>query len=68
MEEQLRQSTETRAKKYYRIKEAAALFSISEKTIRRWITERYIKAVRIGGRSIRIPITEIDRLITPINQ
>ena len=54
-------------RKYYRVKEAAEIFSVSEKTIRRWISDRYIKAVRIGG-SVRIPTAEMERLIQPCSE
>jgi excisionase family DNA binding protein len=61
------QDIQTKMRKYYRVKEAAELFSVSEKTIRRWISDRFIKAVRIGG-SVRIPISEMERVIQPANE
>jgi len=54
-------------RKYYKVKEAASIFSVSEKTIRRWISDRYIKAVRIGG-SVRIPSAEMERLVQPCSE
>ena len=48
--------------KYYRLTTLAATFDISEKTLRRMITNRIIKAKRIGG-SIRIPHSELNKII-----
>ena len=48
--------------KYYRLKALAETFDISEKTLRRMITNRMIKAKRIGG-SIRIPHSELSKII-----
>ena len=61
------QEIQNKLRKYYRVKEAAELFSVSEKTIRRWISDRFIKAVRIGG-SIRIPMAEMERVVQPANE
>jgi len=60
------QEIQNKIKRYYRIREAAQLFALSEKTIRRWISEKSIKAVRIG-RSIRIPLNEIERMVQSVN-
>lgn len=49
-------------KKLYRVKEAAPELSVSEKTLWTWIYKRQIGFVRIG-RSVRIPQSEIDRLL-----
>lgn len=48
--------------KYYRLKTLAATFDISEKTLRRMITEGKLKAKRIGG-SIRIAHSELNKII-----
>ena len=48
--------------KYYRLKALAQTFDLSEKTLRRMITNRMIKAKRIGG-SIRIPHSELNKII-----
>ena len=61
------QELESKLRKYYKVKEAASIFSVSEKTIRRWISDRYIKAVRIGG-SVRIPSAEMERLVQPCSE
>lgn len=48
--------------KYYRLSAVAEMFDLSEKTVRRLITERRIKAKRIGG-SIRIPHSELVKMV-----
>lgn len=37
--------------------------SISPKTVWKWIGQGRIAVTRIGGRSVRIPQSEIDRLV-----
>lgn len=48
--------------KYHSISAVAEHFELSEKTIRRMITEGQLKAKRIGG-SIRIPHAELVKII-----
>jgi len=54
-----------------RVAKAAADLGLSIHTIRAWITQRRIAHVRLG-RSIRIPVSEIKRLLeaghTPANR
>ena len=45
-------------------REAATRLSLKEATIYRWIFDKKLGTVRIGTRSIRIPVSEIDRIIT----
>ena len=47
---------------YYRLAKVAELFDVSEKTLRRMITNRQLKAKRIGG-SIRIPHDELAKVV-----
>lgn len=47
---------------YYRLAKVALLFDVSEKTLRRMITNRQLKAKRIGG-SIRIPHDELTKIV-----
>lgn len=61
------QELASKLRKYYKVKEAASIFSVSEKTIRRWISTGFIRPVRIGG-SVRIPTAEMERLIQANNQ
>jgi len=60
--------TESRQKlqQHYRLKEVAAMCAVSEKTVYRWIYEGRLKANRIGG-SVRIPKTELLKIIEPMN-
>ena len=48
--------------KYFSIATLAERFELSEKTIRRMITEGRLKAKRIRG-SIRIPHTELAKIV-----
>lgn len=52
----------TQRTRLYRINEAAVTLNLSPKTLWDWLGQRRIAAVRLG-RSVRIPETEIDRLI-----
>ena len=44
------------------IKETAAIFRVHERTIRNWITDGKIRAVKIKG-TIRIPDEEVEKLL-----
>jgi excisionase family DNA binding protein len=50
-------------RKLYRVPEAANALNISAKSIWNWISQGRIGVTRIGGRAVRIPQAEIDRLI-----
>ena len=50
------------AAKLLKVPEAASMLSLSQKTVWQWIGERRIGVVRLG-RAVRVPITEIDRLM-----
>lgn len=43
------------------VKEAAEMFSVTKRTVFRWIESGQIKAIKIGG-TVRIPDEEIERL------
>ncbi len=45
------------------VKEVAVMFGVAESTVRLWIGRRDIAVIRLG-RSVRIPKTEINRLIS----
>jgi excisionase family DNA binding protein len=48
--------------KLLKVPEAAAMLSLSQKTVWQWIGERRIGVIRLG-RAVRVPISEVDRLI-----
>ena len=50
------------AAKLLKVPEAAEMLALSQKTIWQWIGERRIGVVRLG-RSVRVPLTEIERLM-----
>lgn len=41
----------------------AATLGVTPACIRRWLLERRINSVKIGSKLVRIPSTEVDRLI-----
>lgn len=43
------------------VKQAADIFSVTKRTIFRWIESGQIKAIKIGG-TVRIPEEEIERV------
>jgi excisionase family DNA binding protein len=45
------------------VREFAASFGCTVSCARRWISERRIVSVKVGRRLVRIPETEIERLI-----
>ena len=49
-------------RKYYKLSTLSDMFEISEKTLRRMIADRRIRAVRIGG-SVRIPHAELGKIV-----
>ena len=46
-----------------RVSQFAEAGNVKESTVRRWLLNRKLAFVRLGGRAIRIPRSEIDRLI-----
>lgn len=54
--------THAPARKYASLSEFAEHFAISERTARRMIAEGQVRAVRVGRTTIRIPLTEIERV------
>jgi excisionase family DNA binding protein len=51
---------------YLTIQEVAAMYAVSEKTVRNWISEGKLEARRIGGRIIRIESRSLDLLSEPV--
>lgn len=46
------------------VKEVATRLGLKESTIRKYILRRQIAYVKLGVRAIRIPIEELERLLT----
>ena len=49
--------------KLLRVHEAAAALNLKPSTIRAWIHGRHISVIKVGRRAVRIPQSEILRLI-----
>ncbi len=48
-----------------RLANAAEALDVSDSTIRNWIREKKIRAVKLGG-GYRIPISEVERIIREV--
>ena len=48
--------------RYLKVPQFAAALNLSPKTVWNWIAQRKLAIVRVG-RSVRVPATELDRLI-----
>jgi len=46
-----------------RVPEFAAALNVEESTVRAWLLRRFVAKVKLGKRSIRIPASEVERLI-----
>jgi excisionase family DNA binding protein len=49
------------------VQEVADMYAVSQKTVRNWIKEGKLEAVRIGGRLIRIESRSLDALNEPVH-
>lgn len=58
--------TATVAPTWGTLQDAAEAFQISEKTLRRWISEGRVDARRFGPRLIRVNMTSIESMGTPL--
>ncbi len=47
-----------------RVSKAAELLDVKESTIRAWLLARRISKVIVGRRAVRIPASEVERLIS----
>lgn len=46
------------------VEQAAEALALKPSTIRAWILYRRLAVVRPGGRSVRVPVSEVERIIT----
>ena len=44
------------------VKQVAAYFQVSERTVRRWMASGLLKAVKVGPRQVRIRRAELERV------
>lgn len=45
------------------VEQTAEALALKPATIRDWILKRRLATVRPGGRAVRVPLTEVDRII-----
>lgn len=50
------------ARRYYTIEQAAELYGVHERTVRRWLTEGRLTAYRVGGHLLRLDAAEVEAL------
>jgi excisionase family DNA binding protein len=53
-----------RAKTMLRVSEAAEELGLRQTTLRDWLLKRKIGYVKVGSRAVRVPRTEVDRVIS----
>lgn len=46
------------------VSEVAARLAVKESTVRAWLLARRLSRVRVGRRAVRVPITEVERIIS----
>lgn len=56
----------TSARKLVRLSEAAEVAGVHRLTLRRWIAEGRLTAVRVGPRLIKVDIAELESLLQPV--
>jgi len=54
------------ARKYLTLKEAAEWYGVSERTLRRYISDGTLPADRVGPRAIRVKAADVEALASPI--
>ena len=50
--------------KFLRVAEFAEALNIKESTARAWILRHKVSYVRLNGRAVRIPASEVDRILS----
>lgn len=45
------------------VSEVAARLAVKESTVRAWLLSRRFSRVRVGRRAVRVPLTEVERII-----
>jgi len=48
------------------VQEAAHHYTVSQRTVRRWIADGRLTAVRVGPRLIRVRLDDLDAMVRPI--
>jgi excisionase family DNA binding protein len=49
------------SKQYVPISQVCETYSVSERSVRRWIASGRLSAIRLGGKSIRVDLDEVER-------
>lgn len=51
---------------YLTVREVAKRLQVTRQAVYNWINEGRLKAVRVAGKAVRIPLSSLDGLIQPI--
>ena len=51
------------SEKLLTVREVAELLHITQATVRSWVLKRKIASYRVGGRAVRVPASEVDRVL-----
>ncbi len=65
MEQKVHEELEREPKQLLTLRGAARLLEVSPTTVLRWVRENRIPAIRLGPRTIRIRVSDIDRMLRP---
>lgn len=48
------------------LNEAASRLDVHYRTVRRWISEGRLSAVRVGPHLLKVDVTELEKLVRPV--
>lgn len=51
---------------YLTVREVAERLRVTRQAIYNWITEGRLKAVKLGGKSVRVPLSSVAEFVQPI--
>lgn len=51
---------------YLTVTEVADRLRVTRQAVYNWIADGRLRAVRVGGKSVRIPISSVDELLRPV--
>jgi excisionase family DNA binding protein len=62
----MRTQTPFRAKRLVSLEDGATYLGITKKTLRRWIADGRITGYRVGNKTMRVDLHEVDALARPV--
>ncbi|PQP24137.1 excisionase family DNA-binding protein [Rhodococcus opacus] len=58
----------TTTQEYASVSATAKKYGVSTDTVRRWIEDDRVEAIRLGPKTVRIKIASLEALITPLGR